>query len=193
MLLPLLCVITAGSLTLTGTASARSSRAHTASPIAIDPQACAGANLIPDAGNLAQARTATLCLVNQERMLHDERALRTNRALTSAASRHNQEMVTRDYFGHIGMRGDAPSSRILGAGYMTGGRSSCMVGENIAWGTLTESTPAAIVETWIESPPHLENILNGRFRDSGIAITPAVPGTSEQGATYTQDFGVILR
>ena len=76
-----------------------------------------------------------------------------------------------------------------------GPSSGYVIGENLAWGTLGLATPQAIVEAWIASPGHLANILEGQYRDTGIAIVPATPpslGEGEPGATYAQEFGVIL-
>jgi uncharacterized protein YkwD len=71
-----------------------------------------------------------------------------------------------------------------------------VIGENLAWGTLSLATPQAIVSAWIASPPHLANILEGGYRDTGIAIAPAVPtalADGVAGATYGQEFGSIIR
>ena len=70
-----------------------------------------------------------------------------------------------------------------------------MIGENLAWGTLTLSTPEAIVKAWIASPEHLANILEAKYHDTGIDVEPEVPSSlaeGVQGALYTQEFGVIV-
>ena len=69
------------------------------------------------------------------------------------------------------------------------------VGENIAWGTLWLSSPRAIVAAWMASPPHRANILNARFRDTAIGVSPHPPSSlarGQSGGVYTQDFGVII-
>jgi uncharacterized protein YkwD len=69
-----------------------------------------------------------------------------------------------------------------------------VIGENIAWGTLWLATPRAIVTSWMNSPGHRANILNPRFRDTGIGISPHAPASlsgGQSGAIYTQDFGAI--
>ncbi len=169
------------------------SRSRTAlSPAPVNASACPGANLQPQTSNLERIRSATLCLVNQERALHGQSPLRLNRQLAEAAQRHTQEMVSQGYFNHVGPRGDTPLNRIMATGYISSSpRISYTVGENIAWGTYGDSTPSAIVQAWIASPPHLANILDGRFRDTAIGVLPAVPGMSQPGGTYTQDFGTV--
>ena len=70
-----------------------------------------------------------------------------------------------------------------------------MIGENLAWGTLSLATPEAIVNAWIASPEHLANILEGRYRETAIDVEPQVPESlaeGVEGALYTQEFGVIV-
>lgn len=70
-----------------------------------------------------------------------------------------------------------------------------MLGENIGGGTYGLATPEAMVNAWIASPGHLANILEAEYRDTGIAASPEVPATLRgggPGATYTQEFGVIV-
>ena len=154
--------------------------------------ACADATLVPTAQNLARVTAATLCLINQQRLVHGEVALRANAALTTAAVKHSQDMVARNYFDHTGPAGDTMSSRIKAAGYLKAGHGYSL-GENIAAATGSLATPAQTVNTWMNSAGHRANILNAAFRDSGIGIAPTAPALlgSGPGATYTQDFGAI--
>jgi uncharacterized protein YkwD len=101
-------------------------------------------------------------------------------------------MGMRDYFEHVGPRGDTPSQRMRAAGYLSGAQGY-EVGENIAFGTGWLATPRAIVAAWMGSPGHRANILNARFRDTGIgafAHPPASFSGGQRGAIYTEDFGV---
>jgi uncharacterized protein YkwD len=164
-------------------------------PIAIQAAACPGSELKPEPENLGSIRIATLCLVNQERALHGERALTANGKLEQAAQRHTDEMVAEDYFEHVGPHGDTPLSRIAASGYIYSSRVGFQIGENIACGTRQLATPNAIVKGWIASPSHLANILNSQFRDTAIGVATKVPSSlseGQAGATYTQDFGVII-
>jgi uncharacterized protein YkwD len=70
-----------------------------------------------------------------------------------------------------------------------------VIGENLAWGTYQLATPAAIVSAWTASPGHLANILERQYRDTGIGVVPQVPsslGDGSPGASYAQEFGVII-
>jgi len=166
----------------------------TASAVA-DGGVCADANLMPRLGNLDRVRAATECLVNQVRERHGENPLRENGRIEAAAQKHTEDMAFGDYFDHIGPRGDTPLQRMRASGYVYNRRIGYEVGENIAWGTLSLATPAAIVEAWVHSPEHLANILNARYRDTAIGVSPHPPASmahGQAGAIYTQDFGVII-
>ena len=155
---------------------------------------CANGDLTPDATNIPVVEAATLCLVNQVRGEHGLPALVPNADLQESAVEHNNDMVSEDYFDHVGPHGDTPLTRIEATGYLNNGNLSYIIGENIAWGTLDLSTPAAIVNAWVNSPDHLANILQPDYTDSGLAVAPEAPASLAQGqpgAIYTQDFGGI--
>jgi uncharacterized protein YkwD len=156
---------------------------------------CANTLLTPTQQNARLIRSATLCLINRERRDHGERPLRGNRRLRHAAQTHTESMAFGNYFEHVGPRGQTPLTRMRDAGYISS-RVGFEVGENIAWGTLTLSTPRAIVAAWMASPPHRANILDPRYRETGIGVSPHAPASlahGQAGAVYTQDFGVIKR
>ena len=158
-------------------------------------RACANTRLHPTAADLALIRAATLCLVNRERAAHDERALRPNKRLRRAAQAHSVSMAFGDYFEHDGPSGQTPLARLRNAGYISSSHVGYEVGENIAWGTLYLATPRAIVASWMASPGHRANILDARYRETGIGVSPRPPASlahGQPGAIYTQDFGVII-
>jgi uncharacterized protein YkwD len=104
-------------------------------------------------------------------------------------------MLSLDYFDHVSPSGLTPVQRIRTTGYIPGSEVGYVIGENLAWGTLTLATPQAIVTAWIASPEHLANILEGKYVDTGIDIEPEVPESLAEGvagALYTQEFGVIV-
>ena len=85
-------------------------------------------------------------------------------------------------------------ARMRDVGYVSS-RVGYEVGENIAWGTLSLATPRAIVAAWMASPAHRANILDPRYRETGIGVSPHPPASlarGQAGAIYTQDFGVII-
>jgi uncharacterized protein YkwD len=156
---------------------------------------CPDVELAPSAWNVERVRAATLCLVNRERAAHGESPLQSNARLERAAQQHTESMAFADYFEHVGPRGDTPLERMREAGYIYSSQIGFEVGENIGWGTRAQGTPAAIVAAWMASPGHRANILDGRFRDTAIGVSPHPPRVlahGQAGGVYTQDFGVII-
>ena len=145
---------------------------------------------------MEEVAKATLCLINRERGSRGEMPLSANPDLTHAAQGHSEAMSSGNYFDHVSPDGSTPLARMQAAGYLAANGAGYEVAENIAWGSLNEATPAAIVEAWMASQGHRENILDPHFHDSGIGVSANLPASfaaGQQGAIYTQDFGVILR
>lgn len=156
---------------------------------------CQNTQLTPEPANLPLVRAAVLCLVNTERAQNGRQPLQPNALLEAAAESHGREMIADDYFDHISPSGITPVDRVREAGYIPNSEVGYVVGENLAWGTLTLSTPEAIVKAWIASPEHLANILEAKYVETGIDVEPTVPQSlaeGVQGALYTQEFGVII-
>ncbi len=156
---------------------------------------CQNTNLTPTQANLPLVRAAVLCLVNTERAQHGEEPLQANRQLEAAAESHGREMIAVNYFDHVSPSGVTPVDRAREAGYFPNSEVGYVVGENLAWGTLSLSTPEAIVNAWIASPEHLANILEAKYRETGIDVQPEVPrklAEGVEGGLYTQEFGVIV-
>jgi uncharacterized protein YkwD len=145
----------------------------------------------------AQASTAALedavaCLLNAERRKAGLRRVSGNRRLETAAIRHARDMRDRDYFSHTSVDGRSFSQRIMDAGYMRGQeRGPWKVGETLAWGTGTMSTPAQLVANLMASPPHREVILDGDYREIGVGIVRGTPTPDETGVTLVVDFGSL--
>ena len=160
-----------------------------------DAGACPGADLQPTQVNIEVVRTATLCLIDQERNSRGEASLQFNADLQQSAQAHTESMAFGDYFEHDGPGGDTPLSRMIACGYIPNSQVGYEIGENIGWGTLYLGTPRAIVAAWMASPGHRANILDAHFRDTAIGVSPHVPSSLSQGqpgGIYTQDFGVII-
>jgi uncharacterized protein YkwD len=137
---------------------------------------------------------AVLGVVNGERAQNNEPPLRPDAQLEAAAEAHVQDMLTSDYFEHVSPRGSTPVDRVREAGYLVPSPAGYVIGENLAWGTLSLSTAQSIVSAWIASPGHLANILESQYRDTAIAIAPQVPEVLADGVAgglYAQEFGVI--
>jgi uncharacterized protein YkwD len=156
---------------------------------------CPDVELRPSSEDLERVRQATVCLVNRERTDRGEAALHFDSHLEAAAQGHSESMAAGDYFEHVGPGGQTPLDRMRAAGYMSSSQAGFEVGENIAWGTGSLSTPRAIVAAWMASPGHRANILDSHFRDSAVGVAPrglASLSHGQPGGMYTQDFGVIV-
>jgi uncharacterized protein YkwD len=163
-------------------------------PAAVTAQRCAGANLYPTATNAVAVDAATLCLVNEVRSAHGLRPVHANRVLRRVAASQVSSMVRSDYFADDRPTGQTPLSLVAVTRYPVHA-AEFAVGENIAWGTGSSTTPAHIVAEWMASTPHREIMLSAQYRDAGVAVMPAVPAilnASHRGATYAIEFGMRL-
>jgi uncharacterized protein YkwD len=155
------------------------------------PGACRDAYLQPGPGNVAAIGAATLCLIDRVRAANQLAPVRANRDLRSMAARKVRNMLRWNYFADVGPSGQGLRS-LIGAASYRAHASHVSLGENIAWGTGIQATPASIVAGWMASPPHRKIILTGSFRDGGVAAMPAVPwcyGHGTDGATYAIELG----
>jgi uncharacterized protein YkwD len=153
--------------------------------------ACTGADETPSARTIGKARTATLCLLNQQRAAHGLGRLRAHRSLQGVAQRYAGAMVRGGFFSHVSPTGSTLEQRIRQGTRYLARALRYEIGENIAWGQGALSKPRAIVAAWMASPGHRANILRPTFREIGIGITPGapVPGLSGSAATYANAFG----
>jgi uncharacterized protein YkwD len=157
-------------------------------PKAKAAQDCANTDLMPTAQNLELISAAVLCLHNQIRAQHGLPLLKDNGKLRKAAGGHSADMVDEGYFDHTSPGGETFVDRILGAGYAkrTDGWS---LGENLAWGTGDLSTPAGVMNAWMNSAGHKANILKRSYKEIGVGIRLGVPTDPTVGATFTTEFG----
>jgi len=89
------------------------------------------------------------------------RPVKWNDTLAQAAKKHSRDLVTKENLGHTAPDGSGPGERIARLGYkwMT-------YGENVGEGYLT---PEEVVNAWMKSQGHCENIMNPGFKDAGAA------------------------
>jgi uncharacterized protein YkwD len=138
----------------------------------------------------AQMESSIGCLINDQRTSRGLQRVSPNSDLRQAALSHSNEMINQGYFEHTSPAGVTFEDRIASTGYMRGVRS-WVVGENLVWGTGPLSTPQSLVTSWMNSPPHRENLLRSSFNEIGIA---AVVGTPESrgdatGVTVSSEYG----
>jgi uncharacterized protein YkwD len=167
------CLLVGASLVVPATAAAQIAAPVAlpgvagAAPAVLSPTALASSIRCRHAGarraSAAKLRRAMLCLVNRTRIAAGLRPFRAERHLARAASRHAADMGRRHYFAHISPSGKSPMSRARSAGWRGG------VGEVIAWGCGTLSSPRATLNAWLNSPPH-RAILLGNAHRAGVGV-----------------------
>jgi uncharacterized protein YkwD len=153
---------------------------------------CPGAGLRPTHTNAAAIDAATLCLINRARAAHHVPALRSNRDLGAVAASQVATMVRWNYFADVRPTGQTPLALVFATRYPAN-TAGVSVGQNIAWGAGRYATPARIVAAWMASAPHRRVMLEGGYRDAGVAVTARVPSVMERGqrgATYAIEFGL---
>jgi len=101
-------------------------------------------------------------LANQERVVLGLQPLKVNNKLVQAAQQKAQDMINKGYFDHISPKGVTPWYWLDKAGY-----NYLAAGENLAK-DFTDSS--ALHNAWMNSSSHKENILNGKYREIGIAV-----------------------
>ena len=152
--------------------------------------ACTETDLVPAPDTIERVAASTLCLLNGERADHGLRPLTENDKLARAAAGHSADMVARTYFAHEGLDGSTIRDRIGATGYIPS-RGRWVIGENLAWGTGALATPRAIVNAWMNSAGHRENILHPDYKEIGLGVVVGNPARpTGAGATYATEFGV---
>lgn len=88
--------------------------------------------------------------------------LNWNDLLIEAAQQHANDMGMNDFFSHTGSDGSSAGDRITAQGY-----TWSTYGENIARG---QNSPEAVMQSWLNSPGHCANIMNGNFTAFGAGF-----------------------
>lgn len=129
--------------------------------------------------NVSDVETEVLELVNQIRLAENLHPLAWDSQLHEAALGHSEDMAANDYFSHTSLDGRTPFDRIRDAGYQFNA-----AGENIAAGY---STPQAVVNGWMNSTGHRQNILSSTYCDLGVGSAYRASGIYHH--YWTQNFG----
>ncbi|NQD67084.1 SafA/ExsA family spore coat assembly protein [Bacillus haikouensis] len=132
---------------------------------------------IPGGDQKAQDYTYEVVkLVNAERAKAGLSPLKENWELSRVARYKSQDMIDKNYFSHTSPTYGSPFQMMkdFGLSYQT-------AGENIAAG---QSTPAEVVEAWMNSEGHRKNILSPAYTEIGVGY---VKGGS-YGHYWTQMF-----
>lgn len=103
-----------------------------------------------------------ISLTNKERQNYGLSSLSTNAKLSAAAKAKANNMFEEQYWDHYGPNGESPWMFITQSGYVY-----VYAGENLAKGFRTAE---GVVEAWMASPTHKENIISPNYKDIGVAV-----------------------
>jgi uncharacterized protein YkwD len=115
-------------------------------------------------------------MTNQRRLSNGCGELAVDRELTIASIRQSLYMARTGFFSHVWMDGTTFVARSHAAGYAQPS------GENIGWGYQTATD---VMDAWMASPSHRENILNCDAHSIGTGVAYGVNGLPY----YTEVFG----
>lgn len=93
--------------------------------------------------------------------------LTENWRLNIAAQEKVRDMFAEQYFAHLSpsLGGAARLTELIGYEFIS-------IGENLALGNFEDNQ--ALVQAWMDSPGHRENILNPKFQEIGIAVREGI-------------------
>jgi uncharacterized protein YkwD len=117
-------------------------------------------------------------LVNAERRRARCPEVHLDKRLRSAARGHSADMARHNEMSHEGSDGSSPWDRAERAGY------DAALSENVAVGY---GTAEAVMDGWMNSPGHRDNILNCEARATGVGLAHSANGTPY----WTQMFGRV--
>lgn len=129
---------------------------------------------------VATDEEAILEAMNRERAEYGLRPLRMNDKLSGAAGDRVEDMFAKGYFAHVSPDGLEPFVWAQKRGYRYR-----MIGENLAVGY----RGTAVVDGWMRSPGHRENILQRSFDEVGIAIAGGSPRRGYRGPLVVAMYG----
>ncbi|WP_455663389.1 CAP domain-containing protein [Pradoshia sp.] len=101
-----------------------------------------------------------ITLVNQKRKAAGLKALKSSSSLNNVAEKKSKDMRDKKYFSHT-----SPTFGNLSSMLKKFDISYKAAGENIAAG---QTTPASVVNSWMNSPGHKANILSKKYTHIGV-------------------------
>lgn len=115
---------------------------------------------IPDYDATKSIENQVIQLTNQERAKYGLKPLKANWELSRVARYKSTDMRDKNYFSHTSPTYGSPFTMIKSFGL-----SYRSAGENIAAG---QTTPAQVVQAWMNSEGHRANILNSGYTEIGV-------------------------
>jgi uncharacterized protein YkwD len=133
------------------------------------------------------AQTVMLCFTNYARTQSGLTPLTLNSTLNDAGHAKLAADISCGVFSHEPC--GQPFESVFAT--YTQGATSYSIGENIAWGTGSYGTPRSIMDAWLNSTGHRENILTPSFAELGVGYLANQTFQGHGDATlWSQEFGV---
>jgi hypothetical protein len=121
-----------------------------------------------------------LASTNAQRAAAGLSQLTMNNQLSQAAALKAQDMFANNYWAHNSPQGKTPWQFISAAGY-----KYTVAGENLA---KNFNNSAGVVDAWMASPTHRDNVLKSSYREVGFAVVNGVLN-GEETTLVVQMFG----
>ncbi len=112
-------------------------------------------------------------LINDIRRMNGLKELAWNDDVARIARQHSGSMAEKTFFSHRGVDGSMVSDRADAVGL----NKWQAIGENIAYNRGYAKPTEFAVECWMKSQGHRENLLDARWKESGIGIAVASDGS----------------
>jgi uncharacterized protein YkwD len=120
-------------------------------------------SILPSVSREELSREAVITLTNNARVLNGFPQLAENQLLNSIAESRARDMLEKQYFAHVSPTGQQASDIAQSIGYRYK-----IIAENIGSGDFY--TNQKIVDGWMQSPGHRNNILSTEVREIGAAV-----------------------
>src|SRR4051812_33800986 len=134
-----------------------------------------GCSLMAGAQQWAAQEQTLVKQVNESRAKAGLPSLKVDERLTTAARQHSKLMSEKNKLAHV-LEGEPPVAQRLAAK----GIQFNLSGENVGYNSVFED----VHDSFMESPPHRENILDPQYNTIGIGVIP-----NEEGNYWvTEDF-----
>ena len=134
-------------------------------------------------GTVTFSTDQIIALTNQKREQNGLSDLSYNSQLAAAAVAKAQNMFSENYWAHNSPSGRTPWSFITAAGYRY-----VFAGENLA---RDFEDSGAVVNAWMNSPSHRDNLLDKNFKEIGVAVESGKL-TGHDGILVVQEFGASV-
>lgn len=122
----------------------------------------------PSAPTLGELMSSVIRSTNQERTRVGLAGLVENDRLVLIAQAMAEDLAKGNRLSHTDSKGRGLAARVDAGSYPW-----ASIGENVAYGY---STPEAVVQGWIKSPGHYQNLVNRDFSEIGVGVAVAGNG-----------------